>query len=296
MMQRRKIKSLCVQETRCKGNKAKILAEGYKLLYSSESPESRNGVGVILHRKLQEEVCEVNKVNDTVMYVKMMFGREMVTVLTAYASEAGCSEDGKEKFWRDLDGVMVGVPENERVIVGGDLNGHVGGRKESVQEWWKIDSAVIRKTGEEVFWLTSGRGVPEDKEAWWWNEEVQKVVKEKKDAKRKWDMSRSAEDGQAYKRAKKEAKRAVAKAKAESVREAYEQLQKNQDMRQLIWIGKSRDKASKDLTAIKQMKDEIGIILHGHGKIIQMWLDYFEKLLNEENVRVKTEEGGQTKD
>ncbi|XP_047106117.1 uncharacterized protein LOC124775329 [Schistocerca piceifrons] len=73
---------------------------------------------------------------------------------------------------------------------------------------------------------------------------------------------------------------------------AYEQLQKNQNTRQLIWIGKSRDKASKDLTAIKQMKDETRIILHDHGKIIQRWFNYFEKLLNEENVRVKTEEGG----
>ncbi|XP_049958277.1 uncharacterized protein LOC126474842 [Schistocerca serialis cubense] len=195
MMQWRKIKALCVQETRWKGNKAKILAEGYKLFYSSESPESRNGFGVILHRELQEEE----------------FGEKVL---------------GKVEL------------------------------AESVQEWWKINSAVIRKTGEEVFGLTSGRGVPKDKEAWWWNEEVLKVVKEKKDAKRKWDVSRSAEDGQAYKSAKKEAKRAVAKAKAESVREAYEQLQKNQDMRQLIRIGKSRDKASKDLTAIKQMKDE----------------------------------------
>ncbi|XP_046993794.1 uncharacterized protein LOC124605890 [Schistocerca americana] len=215
MMQRRKIKALCVQETRWKGNKAKILAEGYKLFYSSESPESRNEFGVILHRELQDEVCEVSRVNGRIMYVKMMFGGEMVTVLTAYAPRAGCSEDEKETFWRDLDGVMVGIPENERVIVGGDLNGHLGGRKESVQEWWKINSAVIRKTGEEVFGLTSGRGVPKDKEAWWWNEEVLKVVKEKKDAKRKWDVSRSAEDGQAYKSAKKEAKRAVAKAKAE---------------------------------------------------------------------------------
>ncbi|XP_049948191.1 uncharacterized protein LOC126456484 [Schistocerca serialis cubense] len=76
---------------------------------------------------------------------------------------------------------------------------------ESVQEQWKINSAVITKTGEEVFGLTSGREVPKDKEAWWWNEEVQKVVKEK-DAKSKWDMSGSAEDGQAYKSAKKEAK------------------------------------------------------------------------------------------
>ncbi|XP_049861542.1 uncharacterized protein LOC126355295 [Schistocerca gregaria] len=121
--------------TRCKCHKAKILAEGYKLLYSNESPVSRNGVGAILHRELQEEVCEVNRVNDTIMYVKMMFGREIVTVLTAYASEAGCSEDEKEKFWRDLDGVMVGIPENERVIVGGDLNGHAGGRKGGEEMW-----------------------------------------------------------------------------------------------------------------------------------------------------------------
>ncbi|XP_046988234.1 uncharacterized protein LOC124593928 [Schistocerca americana] len=55
MMQRRKIKALCVQERRWKGNEAKILAEGYKLLYSSASPEPRNGIGVILHRELQEE-------------------------------------------------------------------------------------------------------------------------------------------------------------------------------------------------------------------------------------------------
>ncbi|XP_046994112.1 craniofacial development protein 2-like [Schistocerca americana] len=69
------------------------------------------------------------------MYVKMMFGGEMVTVLTAYAPQAGCLEDEKEKFWRDLDGVMVGIPENERLIVGGDLNGHVGGRKGGEERW-----------------------------------------------------------------------------------------------------------------------------------------------------------------
>ncbi|XP_049838044.1 uncharacterized protein LOC126282430 [Schistocerca gregaria] len=115
MMQRRKIKALCVQETRWKSNKAKILADGYKLLYNSASLESRNGVAGILHRELQEEVCEVSRVNDRIIYVKMMFGGEMVTVRMAYAPQVGCSEDEKEKFWSDLDGVMVIIPENEIV-------------------------------------------------------------------------------------------------------------------------------------------------------------------------------------
>ncbi|XP_049947978.1 craniofacial development protein 2-like [Schistocerca serialis cubense] len=135
MMQRRKIKALCVQVTRWNGNKANILAEGYKLRYSSASPESRNGVGVILHRELQEEVCEVSRVNDRIMYVKMMFGDEMVMVLTPYAPQVVCLEDENEKFWRNLDGVMVRIPENERVIVGGDLNGHVGERKGGEERW-----------------------------------------------------------------------------------------------------------------------------------------------------------------
>ncbi|XP_047004754.1 craniofacial development protein 2-like [Schistocerca americana] len=136
MMQRRKIKVLCVQETRWKANKAKILAEGYKLLYSSANPETRNGVGVILHRELEEEACEVSRVNDRIMSVKMMFGGEMVTVLTAYAPQAGCPEDEKEKFWRDFDGVMVGIPENERVIARGDVNGHVGGKECGEERWY----------------------------------------------------------------------------------------------------------------------------------------------------------------
>lgn len=42
MMQRRKVNILCLQEIRWKSDKAKLLAEGYKLFYSSADKESRN--------------------------------------------------------------------------------------------------------------------------------------------------------------------------------------------------------------------------------------------------------------
>ena len=73
--------------------------------------------------------------------------------------------------------------------------------------------------------------------------------------------------------------------------EAYEELERNQDDRQLIRIAKARDKASKDITSMKQMKDESGLVLHDQEKILQRWLEYFERLLNEENAREKYEEG-----
>ena len=47
LMERRRMDILCLQETRWKGNKAKELAGGHKLLYSGNNA-GRNGVAVIL--------------------------------------------------------------------------------------------------------------------------------------------------------------------------------------------------------------------------------------------------------
>ena len=50
-------------------------------------------------------------------------------------------------------------------------------------------------------------------------------------------------------------------------------------------IAKSRDKSSKDLTHIRQIKDKNGRVLSKEESIIARWKEYFKKLLNEENPR-----------
>ena len=55
LMERRKMDILCLQETRWKGNKAKELPEGHKLLYSSNNT-GRNGVAVILLVNIRENL------------------------------------------------------------------------------------------------------------------------------------------------------------------------------------------------------------------------------------------------
>ena len=32
----------------------------------------------------------------------------------------------KRQFWEDLDVVMQGIPAEEKILIGGDFNGHVG--------------------------------------------------------------------------------------------------------------------------------------------------------------------------
>jgi hypothetical protein len=36
------------------------------------------------------------------------------------------SDDVKRRFWEDLEDMVRGVHSNEKIFIGGDLNGHVG--------------------------------------------------------------------------------------------------------------------------------------------------------------------------
>uniref|UniRef100_UPI0006516D2F hypothetical protein n=1 Tax=Streptococcus dysgalactiae TaxID=1334 RepID=UPI0006516D2F len=96
---------------------------------------------------------------------------------------------------------------------------------------------------------------------------------------------------EAYRVANKSAKRVVARARAKAMDVAYEELAEKGGEGKLLRIAKARDKASKDITAIKQIKDEAGVVLREEKVIRGRWREYFYKLLNEENPRKKRGEG-----
>ena len=50
----------------------------------------------------------------------------MLNVISAYAPQVGCIHEEKEEFWLDLIETVEKIPRNERIVVGADLNGHVG--------------------------------------------------------------------------------------------------------------------------------------------------------------------------
>ncbi|XP_050350401.1 uncharacterized protein LOC126773491 [Nymphalis io] len=41
-------------------------------------------------------------------------------------SRVGGSESEKESFWNDLEDMLRYIPNTESIVIGGDLNGHVG--------------------------------------------------------------------------------------------------------------------------------------------------------------------------
>ncbi|KAK3519534.1 hypothetical protein QTP70_034778 [Hemibagrus guttatus] len=155
---------------------------------------------------------------------------------------------------------------------------------------WETTAEVIRETGRKVLGVSSGRR-KEDKETWWWNEEVQDSIQRKRLAKKKWDMDRTEENRQEYKELQRRVKREVSKAKQKAYDELYTRLDTREGEKDLYRLARQRDRDGKDVQQVRVIKDRAGRVLTSEESVQRRWKEYFEELMNEENEREKRVEG-----
>ncbi|KAK3545332.1 hypothetical protein QTP70_004055 [Hemibagrus guttatus] len=134
---------------------------------------------------------DMRRLQRTVRTAERIIGAPLPTLQELYTSRVGCELEEKERFWSELDEVMESIPTGERVVIGADLMDMlVRGTQVVLPDDWETTAEVIRETGRKVLGVSSGRR-KEDKETWWWNEEVQDSIQRKRLAKKKWDMDRT---------------------------------------------------------------------------------------------------------
>ena len=66
--------------------------------------------------------------SDHIMSIKLVVGDEVLNVICVYVPQVGLVEDIKKVFWEELEEVMQSVPQNEKLCLGEDFNGHIGGK------------------------------------------------------------------------------------------------------------------------------------------------------------------------
>ncbi|KAK3560352.1 hypothetical protein QTP86_006437 [Hemibagrus guttatus] len=156
------------------------------------------------------------------------------------------------------------------------------GGQEVLPDDWETTAEVIRETGRKVLGVSSGRR-KEDKETWWWNEEVQDSIQRKRLAKKKWDMDRTEENRQEYKELQRRVKREVSKAKQKAYDELYTRLDIREGEKDLYRLARQRDRDGKDVQQVRVIKDRDGRVLTSEESVQRRWKEYFEELMNEEN-------------
>ncbi|XP_071704041.1 uncharacterized protein [Rutidosis leptorrhynchoides] len=60
------------------------------------------------------------------MSVRLVIQEETYMVICTYAPHAVLGEEEKSRFWQTLDEVVRSCPADHRLLIGGDLNGHIG--------------------------------------------------------------------------------------------------------------------------------------------------------------------------
>jgi exonuclease III len=136
-----KVDVCCVQETRWKGAGARIFSTGtdstedgsYKF-YWHGGENGKAGVGILVKMNWAEKVVEVKRVNDRLIALKMVWGKKVLNIVAAYAPQMGRSAEEKDKFWWELMELVAGMGKGEEVVIGGDMNGHVGESAEGYEE------------------------------------------------------------------------------------------------------------------------------------------------------------------
>ncbi|VDP17149.1 unnamed protein product [Heligmosomoides polygyrus] len=158
-----------------------------------------------------------------------------------------------------------------------------------VKEIWRRVTQTILRCAKETLGETNG-GTRGDKAAWFWNEEVQAAVREKKEAYRQWQKTRAPEHLTAYRKLKRLAKTAIAKAKSAEMDALHEKLDEPQKEKFAIRLGKARHRACVDIRVVKTVKSADGRVLRKPVEVRERWEEYLKELLNEDFPRREVQE------
>ena len=60
------------------------------------------------------------------MNVKLVIGKQIVNIVSAYALQVGLGAEEKDDFWDSFITVLSGIPKQESIFNGSDMNGHDG--------------------------------------------------------------------------------------------------------------------------------------------------------------------------
>ena len=144
---------------------------------------------------------------------------------------------------------------------------------------------ILLDTANIVLGETTGKGAYNEKEAWWWNEDVQKAVKEKRLNFKKYQESGCDDDKEMFRETNKRAKSEVAKAKESAYKDLYDKLDSIEGQKIIYKLSKTRERRTRYLTDIAYIKDSNVPILTDEDEVKGRWKESFETLLNVENER-----------
>ena len=81
-----------------------------------------------------ENVLEVRRFSERIMVLRIRVGKLVLNIVSVYAPQVGRTMEEKEDFLASLREVLSAINTNERLVVCGDMNAHVGAGKDGFED------------------------------------------------------------------------------------------------------------------------------------------------------------------
>ena len=85
------------------------------------------------------------------MAMKLEVKGSILNIVSAYAPQVNNSMEEKNNFWEDPDGLIESISKEERIVLGADLNGHVG--EENLGDKEIMGGTVLEQEIRKDQWL-----------------------------------------------------------------------------------------------------------------------------------------------
>lgn len=125
---------------------------------------------------------------------------------------------------------------------------------------WNSMANCMRGISREVLGESKGTG-PSSRETWWWREEVQAIVKTKKECFKKWQKDRTEENLKSYGLANKEVKKVVRETKLKAYDDLYTRLDSKEGEKRVYKLAKIRERKTRNFNQVKCIKSEDSKVL-----------------------------------
>ena len=104
-------------------------SDDHYIYYCGQESRRRNGVAIIVKKRVQNAVLGCNLKNDRIISVRFQGKPFNITVNQAYAATSNTEEAEVERFYEDLQDLLELTPQKDVLFIIGDWNAKVASQE-----------------------------------------------------------------------------------------------------------------------------------------------------------------------
>ena len=103
------------------------------ILYSGSEERHERGVALIIKRKWKGSILVLSAVSERLMYARFDSKYIKMRVIVGYAPTEQDSEEAKEEFYEELEGILQRCKKHDLKLIIGNMNAKVGSKNDGME-------------------------------------------------------------------------------------------------------------------------------------------------------------------